>query len=228
MIYPQKKRSFFSRIFFDLPFQLGRDFARDIGGFNEKGIIIFEGDQGDGKTISVVKYAYDLKKKFPNALVLSNTPLTFQDKEITSFNSFVDVNNGTLGIIGVIDECQLWANSKLSKELDFNLLETCCQNRKNRRVLLMTGQRFYMLNKDIRCLCKEVRSCKTLFGVLTFVVRRKPFFDSDGKVIKSKFLGLYFFIQDDHLRSLYDTYATISSISNSGFKTQERRLKYYE
>lgn len=223
-----KNKSILERIFFDLPLQLGRDMAHDLGGFGEKGIIIFEGDQGDGKTISLVKYAYDLKKTYGDALVLSNTPVTFQDAAITSFDSFVGVSNGINGIVGIIDECQLWANSKLSKEVDLNLLQTCCQNRKNRRILLMTGQRFYMLNKDIRCLCNEVRTCKTFFGCLTFVTRRKPFFDSEGKIIKSKWLGCYFFIQSDELRSLYDTYATINTLSKSGFKPKERRYNSYE
>lgn len=219
-------KSILERLFFDLPLQIGKDLAHSISGFGEKGIVIFEGDQGDGKTISLVKYAYDLKNQYGDALVLSNTPVTFQDGTITSFDSFVGVTNGIDGIIGIIDECQLWANSKLSKELDFHLLETCCQNRKNRRILLMTGQRFYMLNKDIRTLCNEVRSCKTFFGCLTFVTRRKPFFDSEGKIIKQKWLGCYFFIQNDELRSLYDTYATISTLSKSGFKPKERRIGY--
>lgn len=222
------KKSILERLFFDFPVQLGRDLALDRGGFPEKGIVIFEGDQGDGKTISLVKYAYDLKKNYQDCLILSNTPITFQDGTITSFDSFVGVSNGTDGIVGIIDECQLWANSKLSKEVDLNLLQTCCQNRKNRRLLLMTGQRFYMLNKDIRCLCNEVRSCRTYFGVLTFVTRRKPFFDSEGKIIKTKWLGMYFFVQNDELRNLYNTYATISTISKSGFKPKERRFNSYE
>lgn len=224
-----KKRSFLSRILFDFPVQFGRDVARsDPDFFAPNGIVIFEGDQGDGKSISMVQYAYTLKMQYPECKVISNTPLTFQDGSIKSFDDLVNIVNGTKGIVSILDECQLFANSKLSKDFDPNILQTVCQNRKNRRIILMTAQRLYMLNKDIRCLCTEVRSCKTVLGVLTFVVRRKPYFDSEGKPVKTKFLGMYFFIQSDKLRSMYDTYKVIDIITKSGFKSKEKRYNSFD
>ena len=58
----------------------------------------------------------------------------------------------------------------------------------------------------------------TLFGCFTFVVKRKPVFDSEGNVIDMKYRGVYFFTHTEELRSSYDTYKVIHTLAQEGFK----------
>ena len=48
-------------------------------------------------------------------------------------------------------------------------------------------------------------------------------FDSEGALIKTKFLGIYYFVHDDELRNCYDTYAVVDYLSKSGFKPLSER-----
>lgn len=220
-----KKRSILTRLLFDFPIQFGKDCAHyDPDTFEPHGIIVFEGEQGAGKTISLVQYANTLKKQYPACKVLSNTKLTFQDDSLDDWHMLTDYKNGKFGVVTVIDECQNYFNSKQSKDFPPEMLSVVTQNRKNRRIILMTAQQFYMLAKDIRTQATELRSAFTVLGCLTFVIRRKPFFDSEGTPVKYKWLGMYFFVQTDELRNSYDTYAVIEGLSKSGFKKKEERL----
>lgn len=219
-----KKRNFFLKAFIDFPLQFGKDLARfNPNTFQPHGIIVFEGEQGAGKTISLVQYAYTLKKMYPHCKIISNTALSFEDKSLSHWHDLTQFNNGLSGVVVNIDECQNWFNSKQSKDFPPEMLAVVTQNRKNRRIILMTAQQFYMLAKDIRTQATEIRSAYTFLGCLTFVIRRKPYFDSEGTPIKYKFLGMYFFVQSDELRSMYDTYAVIENLNKSGFKPEELR-----
>lgn len=57
-----KKTNYIKMLFYDLPKNIGADIARrNPNEFREHGIIIFEGEQGAGKTSSMVQYALELK-----------------------------------------------------------------------------------------------------------------------------------------------------------------------
>ena len=228
----KKKKRLFYDIFLKLPFQVGKDAARVMpDDFPYKGIVVFTGMQGSGKSIAMVQFARTMKEQYPDAMVLSNTALNFEDEAITDFQPIVDTKNGRKGVIICLDELQNWFNSKGStdgygsKDFPPEMLSVITQNRKNRRIILSTTQNFYMLAKDIRCQtsCGEIRSCFTLFGALTIVIRRRPVFDSEGALIKTKFLGMYYFVHDDELRNCYDTYAVVDYLSKSGFKPLSER-----
>lgn len=220
---PKKKKKSFhpiTDIFFKLPYQVGKDHARSKpDDFRYKGIVIFTGEQGQGKSISMIQFARSMKEEFPDALVLSNTQVDFQDMLITDYKPICELDNGTKGIILILDELQNWFCSKQSLHFPPEMLSVVTQQRKARRILLGTAQQFYMLSKDIRSQCStgEIRSCHTIAGAFTIVVRKKPYFDAEGNLIKTKFLGLYGFVHDDDLRNCYDTYATVKNLSQSGF-----------
>lgn len=228
----KKKKRFFYDLFLKLPYQVGKDRARVLpDDFPYKGIVVFTGMQGSGKSIAMVHFARLMKEQYPEAKVLSNTALNFEDQAIYDFQPIVDTKNGRKGVIICLDELQNWFNSKGStdgygsKDFPPEMLSVITQNRKNRRIILSTTQNFYMLAKDIRCQtsCGEIRSCITLFGALTIVIRRRPVFDSEGALLKTKFLGLYYFVHDDELRNCYDTYAVVDYLSKSGFKPLSER-----
>lgn len=216
-----KKKSIIRRILIDLPKQFVNDmFEKDPEFFKYQGMIIFEGRQGNGKTISMIEYARRMQKEYPKAKCLSNLNYKYQDFELDHWKKLVDLKNGIYGIIAIMDETQNWFSSNQSKDFPPEMLQVITQNRKNRRVILGTSQNFYLLAKAIRSQATEVRRCTTLLGCLTIVSRFEPILDSEGNVAEFKKRGMYFFVHDKELRDSYDTYHVINSLAKSGFKEQ--------
>lgn len=214
-----KKPSFFKRIFIELPKQFTQDlFDKDPEFFRHQGLIIFEGRQGSGKTMSMVEYITRLQKEYPLSKTLTNFGYKKQNKELKDWRMLIDYKNGKRGVIVGMDELQNWFSSNQSKNFPPEMLSVITQNRKNRRIILGTSQNFYLLAKAIRSQCTEVRRCATFLGCLTIVRRAEPFLDSEGNVKEWKNRGTYFFIHNKELREAYDTYRVIENLRNSGFK----------
>lgn len=212
---PQKPNIFYD-LLFTIPNRLGIDRAkRNPNDFNEFGLIVFEGEQGSGKTSSMVEYAQRLKKKFPNAWLVSNMTLT-DSKLVRTPAEFLPLDNGTAGQIVLIDELGVWWNSKTSKYLDSSITQYATTQRKNARLMLGTIQSFYMLSKDLRTQTKELISCRCILGCINICIRKKPLMDCTGELIKLKFKGIYYFIQNDELRNSYDTTEMIRTLDRFG------------
>lgn len=215
------KKSILRRIFIDLPLQFTNDlFNKDPDSFGYKGLVIFEGRQGKGKTISMIQFARQMQQEFPKAKCITNLHYTKEDDTLEHWSKLVDYKNGKYGVIAVMDELQNWFSSNQSRDFPPEMLQTITQNRKNRRIILGTSQNFYLLAKAIRSQCTEVRRCTTLLGCLTIVRRLEPILDSEGNVKEWRKLGMYFYVHDEDLRNSYDTYYVIESLAKSGFKEQ--------
>lgn len=119
--------------------------------FIYSGIWIFTGGQGAGKTLNMIHTLLDIRKRFPKALIVSDIPLFgvdyIQYKGIDDFNKY---KNGIYGIVFVLDEIQTLYSSLKSADMDDAELFVWSQNRKNRRVILATSQRFSRVAKPIR------------------------------------------------------------------------------
>ena len=218
----QKKTNFLKKLFFDLPKRISDDmFKKNPDMFSHHGMIIFEGRQGQGKTISAIQYAREMQREYTLSKCITNVGYKYQNDELNHWSQLVDYVNGIYGVIVLIDETQNWFASNQSKNFPPEMLEVVTQNRKNRRVILGTAQSFYMLAKNIRSQTTELRRCATLFGCLTIVRRYTPILDSDGNVKEFKKRGWYFFVHDDDLRDSYDTYHVIHSLSKSGFQDKD-------
>ena len=215
----QKKRGFFCKIFIDLPKRIVDDmFAKNPDFFPYQGLIIFEGRQGNGKTISAIQFARQMQREYSKSKVITNLNYKFQNDELNHWSKLIHYKNGIYGVIAVLDETQNWFSSNQSKNFPPEMLQVVTQNRKNRRIILGTAQNFYLLAKAIRSQTTEVRRCATFFGCLTLVRRFEPILDSEGNVQEFKKRGFYFYVHDEELRNSYDTYHVIESLSNSGFK----------
>lgn len=224
---PRRKKSFLKRILYDFPCQLARDKASfDPSVFQPKGIVVFTGEQGQGKTISMMQMATRILDDYPSAICLSNTEFNRRDIELSDWRQLCSVKNGKKGVVVIMDELQNWFNSKQSKNFPPEMLSVVTQNRKNHRIILSTAQNFYMLSKDIRSQCSMVCKCRTFLGCLTIVTKLKPIVNNEGVVEKSIFKGMYFYIQSDKLRNSYDTYSVIDSLLKSGFKKDYRGSDY--
>ena len=217
-----KKRSFLRKLFLDLPKRISDDmFKKNPDMFSYQGMIIFEGRQGNGKTISAIQYAREMQRQYLKSKCITNLNYKYQNDDLKHWSQLVDYKNGIYGVIVVIDETQNWFASNQSRNFPPEMLEVVTRNRKNRRVILGTAQNFYMLAKNIRSQTTELRRCTTLFGCLTIVRRFIPILDSDGNVKEFKKRGWYFYVHDEDLRNSYDTYHVIHSLANSGFQDKD-------
>ena len=213
-----KKKSIMRRLFIDLPQRIVKDkYEQEPGTFQPKGIVVFCGRQGGGKTSAMIKYVLDLQEQYKEVKCITNLAYRYQDKKLTHWKQLTDYTNGRKGVIVVIDELQNWFNSKQSKNFPPEMMQIVTQNRKNRRIILSTAQNFYMISKDIRTQCNEIRQCRTFFNCLTLVHRMSVTCDNAGEVKEMHNLGFYFFVHDDKLRNAYDTYEVINSLSQAGF-----------
>lgn len=215
-------KPFWYQLFIQFPSQFFYDLLHtDPNVFKPQGIVIFEGKQGSGKTMSMMHYVTKLKMEYPESKCLSNTEYDLKDLDLKHWKQLVDYKNGIYGVIVIMDELQNWFSCKDSKNFPPEMLSVVTQNRKNRRIICGTAQNFYMLSKDIRTQCSEVRKAHTLFGCFCIVSRHEPVFTSDGEVERYKFRGLYTYVQTKELRESYDTYSVIERLSLSGFKERE-------
>ena len=220
-----KKKSFFRRVFIDFPKRFTDDlFDKDPEFFKYQGLIIFEGRQGSGKTMSMVEFIKRMQEEYPLAKTTTNFGLKSQNKELKDWRMLIDYKNDKQGVIVGMDELQNWFSSNDSKNFPPEMLGIVTQNRKNRRIILGTSQNFYLLAKAIRSQATEVRRCSTFFGCLTVVKRVEPILDSEGNVQEWKNRGMYFFVHSKELREAYDTYKVIENLRKSGFKEQSQDI----
>lgn len=218
------KPSLLKKIFILMPKQYIEDlFSRPADFFPYQGMIIFEGRQGSGKTISMVRYMKDMQYEFPDALCTTNLAYTDENKPLKTWTMLIDYKNGYKGVIVAMDELQNWFSSNDSKNFPPEMLSLITQNRKNRRIILGTSQNFYLLAKAIRSQATEVRRCATYFGCLTVVRRLEPILDSEGNVVEWKKRGIYCFVHDKELRDSYNTWKVIENLRKSGFKENVNR-----
>lgn len=214
----QKKPSLIRQLIIDVPRRYMLDvFQREPGYFYPRGIHMFCGEQGAGKTIAAVEMMIRLQKQYPLCKTITNFGLTTEDDELERWQQLLEYTNGHKGVIVGIDEIQNWFMSGLNK-LPEQMLEVATQNRKNNRIICCTAQVFTRVNKGLREQVSMVYNPHTFFGCFTVVVKRKPVFDSEGNVIDMKYRGMYSFVHSDELRTAYDTYKVIHTLAKEGFK----------
>lgn len=184
-------------------------FNSKIGCFREHGIVLFEGKQGSGKTLTITQHLNILREKYPEAKILTNYGYKFEDDEISDWHRMLTDNNGEKGIVYAIDEMPNWFSSADSKNFPTEMLEVVTQNRKNRRVIFGTCHTFSMVAKPIRIQTTEVRKCRTILNCITIVKRLEPVFDSAGDVERYIPKGFYWFVHSDLLYNSYDTLKVI-------------------
>lgn len=216
---PKADVSILTKLFVQLPRQYWDNYYNiKVGEFRKHGIIMYTGKQGMGKTLTMTHDILQLKYQYPSLKIGTNYGLNNEDFVIDDWRKLVDYNNGKLGVLCAIDECQNWFSSAQSKNFPPRMLATVTQNRKNKRVIFMTSHFFTNVSKPIRLHCTEVRQCRTFLKCFTVVKRSEPIMNGDGDVIKMRKLGYYCFVHNKELYSAYDTYKVIKNLSESGFK----------
>lgn len=183
--------------------------------FPYDGIWIFSGGQGTGKTLHMMHVVRDIYEMYPNALIVSNVSIFgIPCIPYTGIEDFDKYNNGTDGIIFVLDEIQTMYNSLESKNMPPSTLAVWSQNRKNRRVIIGTSQRFTRVAKGLREQTKWHIECKKPFACFyPYRVLSGYDYDENGEYQgeKSKF---QFYVPRRSVMCMYNTMEVVGGKKN--------------
>lgn len=204
------------------------------------GTQVYVGRQGSGKTISAVYHAHKLKNRYPALIIVTNLLLTsmspvhyktkedlrqvianldpqteyiyFQDMDQLAL-ALVEVNNGFLGVLYLIDEIHIYFNALDSKNIPMFVFTEISQQRKQRKAIIGTSQLFMRMAKPFREQCDNIIMCNTMLGILT--VQRAY----DGMTLEQDYDGsltghrrkMGWFFHRRKTRDLYDTYQKVVS-----------------
>ncbi len=199
-------------------------FSLDPDSFNFFGLHMICGEQGSGKTMTLIWLLKKLKERFPLANIASNMDINFQDNKLISGDDLLKLTNGIYGQIIVLDEIQNWWSSLESKNIPPELLAEICQQRKQRKAIIGTSQVFERIAKPFREQTTILYKPLTVFGCLTIVRLYKPKIKDDGAVDKLRLIKLEMFVHDKELRESFDTYQKIERLANKGFKPRHEQI----
>lgn len=220
-----KEHNFFRKLFIDFPKQFAYDYMTiDPNTFKEYGMHLLCGEQGSGKTTLMAYLVRKYKTIYPRLKVRSNFSCAMQDYELTDWHELTLDTNGIYGELDCIDEIQNWFSSNQSKNFPPDMLTVITQQRKVRRCILATSQIFTRVAKPIRENTYLMYYPFTAFGCITFVRVYKPILDEQGCLKERKLKKFFFFVHDDELRNMFDSYKTICSLTSSGFKDTSEQL----
>lgn len=189
--------------------------------FVADGLVCFVGPQGSGKTLCAVNYVYNLLKEYPNSILVTNLEIKFgfenASERVFYFKNNDDLkkfNNGSSGVIFLIDEIQLYFNSLQSKNINMEVMTQISQQRKQRKHIVCTSQVFGRMAKPLREQFSCVVLCKNYFGFLQkcSVVDRDSIEEtSDDTHLKGRILFNSWFIHQPKMYTRYDTYKIIET-----------------
>ncbi len=217
-----KKTAWWKKLIVQFPKRLALDIInRNPDEFKEYGLHMFCGEQGSGKTISVVETLLRMKEIYPKVKIRTNMSYKYQDAPLKDWRDLVKNENGEYGQIEVLDEIQTWFSSMESKNFPPEMLTEISQQRKQRKMLVGTAQVFSRIAKPIREQTTFIYCPMTLFGCLTIVRKTKPEYWDDEKQVFKKYIKTYFFVHNSKIRNAFDTYEKIERYSKMGFQTPD-------
>lgn len=175
---------------------------------------VYKGFQGSGKTLSMVKYALDLSKKFPNCYIFSNIKINgiknyqyIENDDILKYA--LTLKRGADGVLVLLDEAHLYFNKKNGISLD--VLTCISQQRKDRRRLVFSSQIWEELDISLRKQVKEIVSCHK-FGPIqinTISDGESLTYDKLQSAYVAKKISTEIFKHNDELYNAYDTFQKI-------------------
>lgn len=224
------ERNFFIKLLIFIFFKI-KDFIyvlKNGSEFTEYGMTMYCGRQGAGKTMAMTEYLERMRKKYPKALILTNYGYIHETRPFRDWKDFFEVKNGTDGVIFAIDEIQNEFSSTQWRNFPESLLSEITQQRKQRVKIVCTSQIFTRVAKPLREQCMDVVDCFTIAGRWTWTkcydaVDYNKVIDTPTGKDKIRRLYIKTFIQDDYLRSLYDSYTKIERIRKTEFMSKQER-----
>lgn len=186
--------------------------------FGYAGIWLFTGAQGSGKTLLLMHTLRQMMMEFPEAIVVSNISIygvpSYVYKGIEDFDKY---NNGAKGTIFVIDEIHTLFSSLQSANMPESTLTVWSQNRKNRRVILGTSQRFTRVAKGIREQTTYNYECtRPIFNRLySYRIKEGDQYDDSGKYIGEE-TQRFWYIPKVSVMRMYNTLEVVTKPTEEG------------
>lgn len=176
--------------------------------FPYAGMWLFSGSQGNGKTLLLMHMVKEITQEYPDCMVISNIAMYgIPSIPYSGIEDFEKYNNGHEGIIFVIDEIHTLFNSLESANMPLSKMQVWCQNRKNRRLILGTSQRFTRVAKGVREQCTYNYDCKRLLPPILYSYRVKlgEDYDDDGKYTGEAEPPINFYVPNVSVMRMYST-----------------------
>ncbi len=207
--------------------------------FDMYGVYLFCGRVGTGKTISMVRRAELIKKRYPRVKVMANFHTDIADGFITCwedvlYSENIDEKTGVNnGILFLFDEIHLTFDSQGWKDAPVNLLEYVSLQRHYHKCIFGSSQVWSRVNKVLREQTDWVVECRTYFGKR--LVRNTTFSqeeynvngDLKGSGVRKRYHKSNFcYYASDRLRSLYNTDEIVGKVDNIGLTKEEYREKF--
>ena len=203
---------------------------------------VYKGYQGSGKTLSMVKYAQEIVKQYPDCAVFSNIKLYgmeqlyyhqeydandevhYYKRDFGNYQFIHDdeilkhalqFRNGERGVLVLLDEAHLYFNKKNGISLD--VLTAISQQRKDRKRLVFSSQIWEELDISLRKQVKEIVACRCLFRKIQFNViydGESLTWDKLSSSYVAKKLYSMIFKHNDDLYQSYNTFQKIITNKN--------------
>ena len=189
--------------------------------FKPDGIIVFTGPQGSGKTLSAVRYVYNLTQMYPKCRVISN--LHLNDIPYDPFLGFSKSlktypSNGEFGTIMLIDEIQTEFSSLESKNINPSTLAAISQQRKRRLHIVGTAQLWTRISKPFREQTSGAVDCDSILGgkiqrnrIIDF---NRCAYDMNGNLTEIAYSRQFFWTRSERDYARYDTSTVIERIGD--------------
>lgn len=175
--------------------------------FPYAGMWLFTGSQGSGKTLLMMHLVKQIVEQYPECELVSNISIYGLPTHVyNGVEDFDKYNNGVNGTIFIIDEIHTLFNSLESKGMPLSTMQVWCQNRKNRRLIFGTSQRFSRISKGIREQTTWHYDCKKGIAGLFYAYRVFDGSDyDDSGNYKEKEPKLNFYVPQVSVMRMYNT-----------------------
>lgn len=188
--------------------------------FHPYGMYFFCGLPGTGKTMFLTKKLTEYRKKYGDSIYIgTNYKFKLQDFEVKGYGDVLKVYDKPT-IIGY-DEIQNDFDARSWASIDYAFSERITQSRKLEGLMIMgTAQKFSFVDRRLRQLTHMVYECRTFFERLTIAklyepeVKEKIEAGQFNEMYSQKNKGFSMFVQSDFIRSLYNSYQMIDSVSS--------------
>lgn len=182
--------------------------------FRGYGINAYIGYYGKGKTLSGVRYAYMMHKKY-GITVYSNTPLNFDYVPFTNFQQMIEATDSC---IFLIDETSTVFSHRDWKNFPVELLWSVFQCRHHHKELVLTSPRFQHIDSILRDVCEHVYDCRKKWRYMDYYIYDAWQMENCLNPTMLKPIGHKCFFVTDKIYNLYDTNHDVSTEMVKNFK----------
>jgi len=202
--------------------------------FDMYGVYLFNGLGGNGKTISMVRKAEQLKEQFPKLMVIANFHTDVADRmfdkwEDILYTENIDKNGVNQGVLILFDEMHLTLNSQSWQSAPDELLEYISLQRHLHKCIFGSAQEWTRVSKIVREQVNFIVDCKSLFGgryIQNKIYTKENFLingeQKNSGMRKRPVEEKYSFVGTDELRSKYDTHEIVKGLKIGAVDSQTK------